>query len=87
MEQVLYYNCVNMVIKECILRKAWEGQLAMLVAKNKIWARSMKKWLLKIQPQEMAGFMPLVKPPLETALKLTTTHVLQVEEPATTHAL
>ncbi len=49
-EQVLlYYNCVSMVIKNHILGKAWEAQLAMFVARKKCWAESVKKWLFKNQ--------------------------------------
>jgi hypothetical protein len=48
-QALLYYNCVSTVIKNCILGKAWEAQLTMLVAGKKCWARSMKKWLLKNQ--------------------------------------
>jgi len=58
----------------------------MLDAGNKCWARSMKKWLFKNQPQEVA-IMPLVQPPLKMAPYPTTTHVLQVEELAMTRAL
>jgi hypothetical protein len=49
-QMLLYYNYVSMVTKNCILRKAWEAQLAMLVVRKKCWARSMKKWLLHNQP-------------------------------------
>jgi hypothetical protein len=40
----MYYNRVNMVIKDYILGKAWEAQLAMLAARKKCWAGSVKKW-------------------------------------------
>jgi hypothetical protein len=43
---LLYYNRVNTVIKDRILGNAWEAQLAMLVAGNKCWVRSVEKWLL-----------------------------------------
>jgi hypothetical protein len=66
-QALLYYNHVSMVTKDRILGKAWEAQLAMLVAGKKCWVGSMKKWLLKNQSQEMAGFLPLVQPSLEMA--------------------
>jgi hypothetical protein len=65
-QALLYYNCVSTIIKNCILGKAWEAQLAMLATGNKCWARSVKKWLLKNQPQGVAGSLPPVQPPLET---------------------
>jgi len=34
-QALLYYNHVSMVTKNCILGKAWEAQLAMLVAGKK----------------------------------------------------
>jgi hypothetical protein len=34
-QALLYYNHVNTVTKNCILGKAWEAQLAMLVAGKK----------------------------------------------------
>jgi hypothetical protein len=34
----------------------------MLVGGKKCWARSVKKWLLKNQPQEVVGFLLLVQP-------------------------
>jgi hypothetical protein len=46
-QTLLYYNCVSMVTKDCILGKAWEAQLAMLDAGKKCWAGSMKKWLFR----------------------------------------
>jgi hypothetical protein len=45
---------------------------------KKCWARSVKKWLLKNQPQEVAGFLPLVQPPLKTTLQLAATRAFQV---------
>jgi len=45
-QTLLYYNRVSTVTKDRILGKAWETQLAMLVAGKKCWARSVKKWLL-----------------------------------------
>jgi len=44
---LLYYNHVNTLTKDRILGKAWEAQLAMLIAGKKCWVGSMKKWLLK----------------------------------------
>jgi len=67
-QALLYYNCVNMIIKNRILGKAWEAQLAMFVAGKKCWARFVKKWLLKNQPQEAASFLLQVQPLLEMAL-------------------
>ncbi len=51
---LLYHNRVSTVTKDHIFGKAWEAQLTMLVAGKKCWARSVKKWLLKNQPQEVA---------------------------------
>ncbi len=75
-QALLYYNRVSTVIKNCILRNAWEAQLAMLVAGKKCWAGSMKKWLLQNQPQEVAGFLPPTQSPLETTLQLIVTRAL-----------
>jgi hypothetical protein len=41
---LLYNNRVSTVIKNRILGKAWEAQLA---ARKKCWAESVKKWLFK----------------------------------------
>jgi hypothetical protein len=65
----------------------------MLIAGKKCWAGSVKKWLLKNQPQEVVGFFPLVQPSLETAPQLIMTRALQVRTsqsplgivPGTTH--
>ncbi len=76
-QALLYYNCVNTVTKNRILRKAWEAQLAMLVTRKKCWAGFVKKWLLKNQPQEVANFLRPVQLSLETTFQLATTHVLQ----------
>jgi hypothetical protein len=67
-QALLYYNCVSTVIKDHILRKAWEAQFDMLVARKKCWAGSVKKWLFQNQPQEVVGFLLLVQSPLETTL-------------------
>jgi hypothetical protein len=55
-QALLYYNRVSTITKDRILGKAWEAQLAMLAVGKKCWARSVKKWLLKKQSQEVAGF-------------------------------
>jgi hypothetical protein len=57
---MLYYNRVSTITKDRILRKAWEAQLVVLATGKKCWARSMKKWLLKNQPQEVVGSLPQV---------------------------
>ncbi len=44
-QALLYYNRVSSVTKDRILGKAWEAQLAMLVAGKKCWVGSVKKWL------------------------------------------
>jgi hypothetical protein len=54
-----------MVTKDRILGNAWEAQLTMLAVGKKCWARSVKKWLLKNQPEEVVGFLPPVQPLLE----------------------
>jgi len=76
-QALLYYNRVSTVIKDRILRKAWEAQLVMLVAGKKCWARSMKKWLLQNLPQKVVSFMPLAQSPLESTFQLAMTHALQ----------
>jgi hypothetical protein len=58
---------VSTVIKDRILGKAWEAQLVMLAMGKKCWVGFVKKWLFKNQPQEVAGFLPLVQLPLEMA--------------------
>jgi hypothetical protein len=65
---LLYYNRVSMLIKDRILGKAWEAQFIMLTVRKKCWAKFVKKWLLKNQPQEVASFLPTVQSSLETAL-------------------
>jgi hypothetical protein len=50
-----------MATKDRILGKAWEAQLVMFVMGKKCWAKSMKKWLFKNQPQEVAGLLPSVQ--------------------------
>jgi hypothetical protein len=37
----------------------------MLDMGKKCWVGSVKKWLLKNQPQEVAGFLPSVQPSLK----------------------
>jgi len=76
-QTLLYYNHVSTVTKDRILGKAWEAQLAMLVARKKCWARSVKKWLFQNQPQEVVGFLPLAQSSLEMTLQLAATRVLQ----------
>jgi hypothetical protein len=66
-QMLLYYNCVNKVIKDHIMGKAWEAQLAMFAIRKKYWVGSVKKWLFQNQPQEVASFLPPVQPPLEMA--------------------
>jgi hypothetical protein len=44
-QSLLYYNCVSMDTKDCILGKAWEAKLAMLAPEKKCWVGSVKKWL------------------------------------------
>ncbi len=73
---LMYYNCVSMVIKDRILGKAFEAQLSMFDAGNKCCARSLKKWLLMNQPQEVACIVPLVQLSLETAPQPLTIHAL-----------
>ncbi len=68
---------MSTVTKDRILGKAWEAQPAMLDAGKKCWGGSVKKWLLKNQPQEMAGFLPPIQPLLETVPQLATTCALQ----------
>ncbi len=67
-QTLLYYNRVRMVTKDHILGKAWEAQLTMLATGKKCWVGSMKEWLLKNQPQEVACFLPSVQLPLEMVL-------------------
>jgi hypothetical protein len=66
-QTLLYYNHVSTITKNRILGKAWEARLTMLAMGKKCWARSVKKWLLKNQPQEVAGSLFPNQPSLETA--------------------
>jgi len=50
-QALLYYNRVSTITKDRILGKAWEAQLAMLVAGKKCWPGSVKKWLLQNAPR------------------------------------
>ncbi len=59
---------MNTITKDHILSKAWEVQLTMLVAGKKCWAGSVKKWLLKNQPQEVPSFRLPIQALLETTL-------------------
>jgi hypothetical protein len=65
---LLYYNRVSTITKDHILGKAWEAQFIMLATRKKCWAGSMKKWLLKNQPQEVAGFLLPIQSLLEMAI-------------------
>jgi hypothetical protein len=49
------------------LGKAWEAQLIMLVAGKKCWARFVKKWLFKNQPEEVAGSLLSIQSSIEMA--------------------
>jgi hypothetical protein len=71
-QALLYYNCVSTITKDHILRKVWEGQLAMHVAGKKCRVGFMKKWLLKNQPEEVVGFLPSIQPSLEMVLQPAT---------------
>jgi hypothetical protein len=77
-QMLLYYNLVNMVIKDDILGKAWETQFTMFNVGKKYWARFVKKWLLQNQPQEVISFLPLVLPLLKTTFQFATTRAFQV---------
>jgi hypothetical protein len=66
-QALLYYNRVSTITKDRILGKAWEAQLIMLVAGKKCWAGSMKKWLLKNQPEELACSLLPIQSSLEMA--------------------
>ncbi len=59
---------MSTITKDHILGKAWEAQLIMLATRKKCWAGSMKKWLLKNQPQEVAGFLLPIQSLLEMAI-------------------
>ncbi len=66
-QALLYYNRVSTITKDRILGKAWETQLIMLVAGKKCWAGSVKKWLLKNQPEEVASSLLPIQSSLEMA--------------------
>jgi len=76
-QALVYYNRVSTVTKDRILGKAWEAQLVMLAMGKKCLAESMKKWLLRNQPYEVASFLPPVQPSLETAPQFASTCALQ----------
>ncbi len=78
-QALLYYNHVSMVTKNRILGKTWEAQLTMLVTGMKCWAKSVKKWILKNQPQEVASFLPPVQLSLEMAPQFATIRGLQTK--------
>jgi hypothetical protein len=67
-QALLYYNRVSTTTKDCILGKAWEAQLIMLVAGKKCWVGSVKKWLFKNQPEEVASSLLSIQSSLEMAL-------------------
>ncbi len=75
----MYYNRVNMVIKDYILGKAWEAQFAMLATRKKCWVGFVKKWLLRNQPQKVVGFLPPVQLLLEMVPQPAMTHALHAE--------
>jgi hypothetical protein len=53
-QMLMYYNRVSTVIKYYILGKAWEAQLAMLVARKKCWVG--KNGYLGISPMRWQVF-------------------------------
>jgi hypothetical protein len=50
----------------------------MFIARKKCWAGFVRKWLLKNQPQEVAGFLPSVQSSLETMPQAAMAHAWQV---------
>ncbi len=66
-QALLYYNRVSTTTKDHILGKAWEAQLSMFAAGKKCWAGSMQKWLLKNQPEKVAGSLLVIQSSLEMA--------------------
>ncbi len=58
---------MSTITKDRIFDKAWEAQLIMLVARKKCWARSVKQWLLKNQPEEVTGSLLPIQSSLEMA--------------------
>ncbi len=58
---------MSTIAKDHILGKAWEAQLTMLATGKKCWVGSVKKWLLKNQPQEVACNLLPIQLSLETA--------------------
>jgi hypothetical protein len=66
-QSLLYYNHVSTITKDRILGKAWEAQLIMLAVGKKCWAGSVKKWLLKNQPEEVVGSLLPIQSSLEMA--------------------
>jgi hypothetical protein len=59
-QTLLYDNCVNTITKDHILGKAWETQFTMFAMGKKYWVGSVKKWLLRDQPKEVASFGPIL---------------------------
>ncbi len=58
---------MSTITKYCILGKGWEAQLIMLTAGKKCWVGSVKKWLLKNQPQAVAGSLL----PIQSSIEMT----------------
>jgi hypothetical protein len=58
---------VNTTTKDRILGKACEAQLNMLPTGKKCWVGSVKKWLLKNQPEEVVGSLLPIQSSLEMA--------------------
>jgi hypothetical protein len=73
-QALMYYNRVNTITKDRILGKAWEAQLTMFVVGKKCWDGSVKQWLFRNQPQEVAGFLLPIQPSLEMAPQPIATH-------------
>jgi len=78
---------MSTITKDRILGKAWEAQLAMLVGGKKCWAKSVKKWLFKHQPEEVVGSLPPVQLSLKTTLQLAATYALQAPPPGFPHTM
>ncbi len=78
-QALLYYNHVSTITKDRILGKAWEAQLIMFAAGKKCWVRSMKKWLLKNQLEEVACSLLPIQSSLEMAFPHTMLNVKRVK--------
>ncbi len=68
---------MSTVIKNRILRKAWEAQLDMFTMGKKCWARFAKKWLFKNQPKEVACFLLSIQQSPEMTPQFAVTCALQ----------